>query len=107
MQATILDAISSGLSRGKAAILADTTLDSVRRLAVRDRKFRESLKKAEVEFERKHLDRIARGDKGWQSSAWLLERKFWNRWGKHEAVAVTTRSLPADKLIEYDPDETC
>lgn len=81
---TILDAVADGLSVRRAAIIAGVSHTSVGRECDRNAQFRSDLKKAEAKFERVHLKRIASGAPQWQSSAWLLERKFTDRWGKRE-----------------------
>lgn len=43
--------------------------------------FIDSLKKADLEFKKTHIKKIAR-DISWQSSAWILERKYFDEFGK-------------------------
>lgn len=49
------------------------------------REFWESIKKAEAAREAKWIKDID-GDPSWQSKAWLLERRYPERWGKKDIV---------------------
>jgi hypothetical protein len=82
-KAELLDAIASGLTRRRAAIKVGVSNTTLIREMKADSAFRTNIKRAEVEFEQKHITRIGEGEPQWQSSAWLLERKF-PHWAKRE-----------------------
>jgi transposase len=67
--------------------------------------FLESIKKAEAAREAKWIKDID-GDPSWQSKAWLLERRYPERWGKKETHVfeggdkdkpIILKFLPADE----------
>jgi len=57
--------------------------------------FLQAVKKAEEEFKRHHIANIAKAsDKGiWQASAWLLERKYPEEFGRREKIDVHSERL--------------
>ena len=82
--------LAAGLPRGTAAVRAGidrATFFRWMKRGSRDRSgdyrdFRDAVKKAEASAEKLHLDRItAAGATTWQASAWVLERKWPERWG--------------------------
>ena len=61
--------------------------------------FRESVKRAQVDFKLKHLKNISKaGDTQWQASAWILERKFKEEFGKVDF----TKDIEDEKLESED-----
>lgn len=53
--------------------------------------FCETVKKAEAEAEAFHVDRIKlHSFRNWQASAWMLERRNPEEWGKKDKVDVTS-----------------
>lgn len=55
------------------------------------REFWESIKKAEAEAEIRlitDLQKIAEADQKWQALAWMLERKYPDRWGRKDKVSA-------------------
>jgi len=60
------------------------------------REFYEAIKKAEAAREATWIKYID-SDPSWQSKAWLLERRYPERWGKKE-----TRTIETDKPIIID-----
>lgn len=51
-----------------------------------EHEFSAALKAAEAKAEDRWLGVVEEGEQGWQSRAWLLERRFRDRWGRHEKV---------------------
>ncbi|MFP5109653.1 hypothetical protein ACSU6B_23285 [Neobacillus sp. C211] len=55
------------------------------------REFRNAIKKAEAEAEIRlitDLQKIAEADQKWQALAWMLERKYPERWGRKDKVSA-------------------
>lgn len=48
----------------------------------------EDIKAAQALFTVERLERIRAGEPGWQGSAWLLERKWPERWGRSTKIEV-------------------
>lgn len=69
--------------------------------------FLESIKKAEAAREAKWIKDID-GDPSWQSKAWLLERRYSERWGKKDIIKHQgDNENPITytvKFIDRDPD---
>lgn len=95
----VLLAISNGVPLVDAAPLAGISVDTLRRWVARGEEavrqwrknpyseFLRAYKRAESEFIAHHLAKI-RSDKSWQASAWLLERKFPDRFALSRAPAT-------------------
>jgi hypothetical protein len=48
--------------------------------------FSDAIKDAEAAAEDRWFDVVERGESGWQSRAWLLERRYRDRYGRHAKV---------------------
>ena len=53
--------------------------------------FFESLKIAQGFAEKYHLEQLDCEEKGWQRHAWVLERRFRDRWGRAEKLEITNK----------------
>lgn len=81
------------------------------------REFRDSIKKAEADFEASCLARIQRAadDGTWTAAAWMLERRWPGRWGRRVEAdaeapdrnegAVTFGDVLADMKQQYQAGE--
>ena len=100
----ICDWISNGNSNIDAAILSDISeftfyewkkrgkKDIKNKVDTEYSKFSKSLKKAEIEFKNYHVFNIQKqSDKNWPASALLLERKYFNEYGKKEKIELTNK----------------
>ena len=47
-----------------------------------------TIKKADAECERRNVLGVQAGELGWQSRAWILERKYRSRWGNHFSLSL-------------------
>ena len=47
-----------------------------------------TVKKADAACERKNILGVQTGELGWQSKAWILERKYRSRWGNHFSLSL-------------------
>ncbi len=67
--------VTAGCSGRSAAGFVGVTPSAVRHLVLRDAKFAEQVRTAEMHRELKHLQNIRNcGEKSWRASAWYLER---------------------------------
>ena len=65
--------------------------------------FSEAVKKASVDFKRAHILKIAM-DESWQSSAWLLERRFPEEYGKRIPLELTGKDggpVEVDEKVHF------
>lgn len=63
------------------------------------REFWDAIKKAEAEAEIRlvtDLQKIAKNNNQWQGIAWILERKYPDRWGKRERVEASVEHTGKD-----------
>ncbi len=68
--------------------------------------FSEAIKKATIQFKRVHLSKIA-ADESWQASAWILERRFPDEYGKRpvEVMGKDGGPMKIDEVVHiYLPD---
>jgi len=78
---TILRCIAAGLHPDRAAAAAGVTPSTMRAHKHRHPGFATELKKAQAEAEASFLARIvAHSDERWQAAAWILERRWPERW---------------------------
>ena len=106
LQSQICAYISSGSSNEdtcKLAGIGETTFyDWIGRFP----EFSEAIKRASVQFRRTHLLKIA-ADDAWQASAWILERRFPDEYGRRP-VEVTGKdggTARTDGVVHvYIPD---
>lgn len=84
--AKVIEMVSSGLTIRRACEWAGVSEKTFRSWRAADGSLSAALKKAEIEFESIHLERISDASKGqepdWKASAWLLERKFPKRYAR-------------------------
>ena len=74
--AIILDAIKEGLTQRDASALAGISEDTLS-LWKKDSDFSEQIRQKQIEYKLGLIRNIIKaGEKSWQSSAWLLERKY-------------------------------
>lgn len=80
---TLLRAVASGLSPHRAAIVAGIPPTTMRSRMAADPEFSSSVKKAEATAEASFLARlVAHSERNWIPCAWLLERRFPERWAR-------------------------
>jgi hypothetical protein len=94
----VLEMVSSGLTIARACEWAGITPAAFRNWRRDDVSLSCALKKAEIEFEARHLANItAAASESWQASAWILERKFKKRYAK-----ITYAHEPKQKQDDAD-----
>ena len=105
----ILLVIQNGGSRETAAEYAGVDRSTLFRWINEFCDLRDAIKKADAQFEMRHLQNISNAARGnpeegrlpvWQASAWILERKFPERWRQRSSVENV---IPADST--KPPDE--
>ena len=93
--------VSVGGSLTTAAKYVGCSLATIRRVAKQDSQFEESLRRSESGQEFQHLTLIKEAAKKyWKASAWLLERKFPDRYGSRKVDTVTPEELQR-VLVEF------
>lgn len=88
----VLNYVRSGLFIKQACLAAGISERTWREWKAKDPPLSAALKKAEAEFERTHIQNITtHAAKDWKASAWMMERKFPERYAKREAPEVKVR----------------
>lgn len=87
------DALSRGLTFEQACIYVSVSPIEVRRYAESHPEFFTALNESEMQFSMYLIDKIMRhaGD-NWKAAAWLLERKYPEKWGETKSVDVKQRA---------------
>ena len=88
----ILAILSVGCSRRTAAEYVGCAPSTINRTAGRDPEFAERLRRAEHQQEMallKQLQQAATKEQYWRAAAWILERRFPERYGKHDPQSLT------------------
>ena len=81
----IFNAISEGLTQRDAAALAGISEDTLSLWKRRDSDFSEQIRKKQIECKRGHIQNIRKaGERSWQASAWWLERKYKEEFGRQD-----------------------
>lgn len=79
----IISYVKSGLTIECACRAAGVAASTFRNWRRADKSLSNALKKAEADFERVHIQNVSIfGERDWKASAWLLERKFPERYAK-------------------------
>ena len=99
-KAKIVKAVRLGLWPDRAAEMHGIRPSSMRNERKRDAEFATALKEAEAQAEASVHGKILRHmDKQWTACAWMLERRWPQRWAKREIVDVGAGS-DAKRLLE-------
>lgn len=87
------DALSRGLTFEQACIYVSVSPIEVRKYAESHPEFFTALNESEMQFSMYLIDKIMRhaGD-NWKAAAWLLERKYPEKWGETKSVDVKQRA---------------
>ena len=89
----ILQTVEFGLPPDRAARAHGVKASTLRSLRQRDPEFGTALKKAEAVAEAGFFERILNhADKTWTAAAWILERRWPERWSKQEAPQHTDKA---------------
>lgn len=87
----LLSAIASGLTEQDACQVVGVGRTTLHEKKKKDAVYKEEVRKANIVFKLKHIQNIAEHSKtSWQSSAWLLERKFPNEFGTQSRIDITS-----------------
>lgn len=89
--------VRNGLSYIDACRLADINQDTFYEWRKKHPEFTEALKRAEAELKEEHLKFVIanskrKGPNTWQSSGWLLERRFRDEFGRNEPANMLLNS---------------
>lgn len=93
-KALCVKAVAEGNTHLNAAACAGIAQQTFYRWRDKDREFRERLEKATAEAQALcvKLIRSAAKQGNWQASAWLLERRHPEEWGRHDRVDLTNQA---------------
>lgn len=92
VSAVVLNYVKAGLTVERACLAAGVGVTTFRDWRRASPSLSVALKKAESEFELKHIQNISvHASDDWKASAWVLERKFPERYAKREAPEVKVR----------------
>jgi hypothetical protein len=95
----ILRGIRLGLHAERAAQAAGVSVGAFKMWKKRHPEFVASIKEAEATAEQGFLARLLRHtEKQWTACAWMLERRWPERWSKREHVEVSTKG-EAEQLL--------
>jgi hypothetical protein len=100
VEEAILRGVRLGLHADRAAMAAGVKPSTMRMHKKANPEFLTAIKEAEAVAERGFLSRIIQhSQRHWTAAAWMLERRFPDRWSKREHVEVSTRG-EAKQLLE-------
>lgn len=102
----ILAAMATGIGKEVAARSEGVCIDTLNNWAKRRPNFSALLDIADARFERSHAARVGAASAGptpgdWKVSAWILERKYHERWGRKQTVDSTV-SGPAGGPVQTE-----
>lgn len=105
-EAKIVEALAAGNTRKTACRLAGVSEDAFGRWLVRYAGFADAVEKAEAEAEASHVANIKTAATGgsWTASAWWLERRRHEDWGRKDRLEITAtiRQLVRDAGLGED-----
>ena len=100
VEEAVLRGVRLGLHADRAAMAAGVKPSTMRMHKRANPEFLTAIKEAEAVAERGFLSRIIQhSQRHWTAAAWMLERRFPDRWSKREHVEVSTRG-EAKQLLE-------
>jgi len=94
--------IAKGLTEEQACLRVGINLASFRTARSRNPEFEAAIKQAKADFLDQAIDTIAKGGRGWQGLAWLLERRHGDQFRRNTGMEVTgliTAFNPVDVLL--------
>lgn len=89
LESKILGAIRRGLSMRKAAAACGVSEGTVRGWRDKDEEFANACESAIAQRELLCLDAIWKGERGWESKAWILERTNPDEYGRRQRIEQT------------------
>jgi len=101
----VLKAIASGLNNDDACDSAGISRSIFYKKIKDDLDFLDTYKKAKIQFKLTHIQKISKAE-NWQSSAWLLERKFAEEFGKKLDITTMGDKLNELKINVIRPKNT-
>lgn len=102
----ILDALSAGNTRKASSQYAGITDDTLLNWMKRNSDFRLAVEKAEAQAEISHVLNIrkAAGDGTWTASAWWLERRRHQDWGRRDKLEIINSVREMARAAGQDED---
>jgi len=107
VQEAILRTIRLGLHQDRAAMAHGVSSATMRSFKRRHPEFAKKVKEAEAAAEESFLSRLLlHTDKQWTACAWVLERRWPERWAKRDQVEVSTKGEAAQLLANLEAMKT-
>lgn len=102
----ILELVRSGNYMETAARCAGITKDTLYKWMAADADFADAVKEAQAAAEALHVSNIAKAafDGAWQASAWYLERKHPDRYGRQDRRPEGVERVEVTLKFEDTPD---
>lgn len=99
----VLQCLRAGNTRRAAALSVGIAWKTLWEWTRDDDAFRSQVEKAEAEAELEHVANIVRaGSEGtWTASAWWLERKQYQDWGRKDTLALKLGKMTEEELDDY------
>ena len=95
--AAILRTVALGVWPERAAQMHGVSGAAMRKYKERNPEFVTSIEKAEAQAESGYLGKILRhSDKQWTAAAWMLERRWPDRWAKRDATPEQSSESDVD-----------
>lgn len=104
VSAVVLNYVRNGLPIAQACLAAGVSARTFREWKKVSPPLSAALKKAESEFELKHIQNInVHASESWQASAWILERKFPERYAKR-VINVEPKQVDSSGILVKVPE---
>lgn len=104
VSAVVLNYVRNGLPIAQACLAAGVSTRTFREWKKVSPPLSAALKKAESEFELKHIQNInVHASESWQASAWILERKFPERYAKR-VINVEPKQVDSSGILVKVPE---
>jgi hypothetical protein len=106
VKARLLDMLHAGLSLADSLLIVGISRAAFLRARNDDEEFGRGVKSAAAEGKLHHLKRVRDGAERWQASAWFLERKYGQEFGKRlQLQGDPARPLTIQGLRGVTPEE--
>lgn len=107
VQEAILRTIRLGLHPDRAAMAHGISAATMRGFKRRHPEFAKKIREAEAAAEEGFLSRLLlHTEKQWSACAWVLERRWPERWAKRDQVEVSTKGEAAQLLANLEAMKT-
>jgi hypothetical protein len=92
--------IAKGMTEEQACLRVGINHSSLRTAKHRNPEFETAIKKGQADFLDEALDMIAKGGRGWQGLAWILERRHGDQFRRNSSIEVAGH-LATFSTVDY------